>query len=462
MQARAEDARRPENVGVRPRNFPFDLLQRNKGPVHLIGLRRPDAPSLGGTVKFRIAAFVAVCLLTETGATGAQTTARATQRPVLDSPNAMPSRRGVPGDDLFAAADFDGAERAYRSILNDGAHKAAAELGLARIALYRDELDDAERYARVFAADDPTDPRVKGVLKAIAERRDDGANYRLAMTAAEVDVPFRLDPVPAIDALVNGKPAHLLLDTGAPGLDLSPALAKTLRVATQPGGEGLFAGGLRGVFRIGHVDRLDLGGASIRSIPITVTEQPSISPGSLPHVDGVIGTKMLYRFLSTIDYANRRLVLRRKTASATFEAAAKARGAIILPMWLVPDHMIFARARINDAPEALFNVDTGGPGIGVDLSKTEVAAAGVVPDTSRAETFLGGGGPTRMLPFFANVTLGKRTMRQIPSVYLPDGDMHRIFPFQIAGTISQEAFKRGAITFDFSAMKLVFDAPPEP
>lgn len=412
-------------------------------------------------MKFRIAALVAGWLLTQVGATGAQTSAPTTQRAPLASPNAMPSRAPVPGDDRFAVTDFDGAEQAYRSLVKNGAQNAGAELGLARIALYRNKLDEAEHYARLLAADDPADPRANGLLKAIAERRDDAQSYRVAMTGTQVDVPFRIDPVPKIDALVNGKPAHLLLDTGGPGLDLTPAFAKTLGVKTQQGGQALFAGGKPGFFRIGHVDRLDLGGASIRSIPITVTEQPPISAGSGPGIDGVIGTKILYRFLSTIDYPNRRLVLRRKTDSAAFEVAAEARVAIILPMLLVPDHMIFARARINDAPEALFNVDTGGPGIGVDLSKAELAAAGIVPDASRAETFLGGGGQTRMVPFTANVTLGQRTMRQVPGVYLPEGDMHSIFPFRVAGTISQEVYKRGALTFDFSAMKLVFDAPPD-
>jgi hypothetical protein len=174
-------------------------------------------------------------------------------------------------------------------------------------------------------------------------------------------------------------------------------------------------------------------------------------------VDGVIGTNILYRFLSTIDYTNRRLVLRPRAISKTFEAHAATRGAVVVPMLLVPDHFIFARARIDNAPEALFNVDTGGPGIGVDLTKAELAAAAIVPDASHPRLFAGGAGATRMLAFTAAVTLGGRTTQNVPGVYLPDSDRTRIFPFAVAGTISQELFKRGALTFDFSAMKLVFD-----
>jgi hypothetical protein len=202
---------------------------------------------------------------------------------------------------------------------------------------------------------------------------------------------------------------------------------------------------------MGHVDELRLGGASIRSIPIHVP--PQIPPG----VDGVLGTNILYRFLSTIDYTNRRLVLRPKSASKAFLEAAAARGAIVVPMLLAPNHFIFCRARVANAPAALFNVDTGGPGIGVDLTKAELAAAGISPDASHPLTFVGGGGPTRAFPFVTDVTLGARTFRDVPGVYLPDGERTTIFPFAVAGTISQELFRRGALTFDFAAMKLVFD-----
>jgi Aspartyl protease/Tetratricopeptide repeat len=365
---------------------------------------------------------------------------------------APPDAHG-PGDAAFAAADFTGAASAYAATLASDPHNPAAELGMARIALYRNDLDEAERYARMLAADSPADQRATRLLRAIADRRDAGSDDRTAITGAEVAVPFeRMDPLPAFEGLVNGKRATLIIDTGGPGLDLSPSFVKKLGIETAPAGEAVFAGGQRAAIRSGHVDSLVMGGASIRSLEIHVP--PQMPPG----VDGVVGTNVLYRFLSTIDYRNHRLVLRPKTASQAFEAGADSRGDIVLPMLLVPDHAIFARARINRAPEALFNVDTGGPGIGVDLTKGELAAAGIVPDASHPDTFLGGGGQTRSLPFTADVTLGQRTFRKLPGVYLPDGDRTAIFPFAVAGTLSQELFKCGALTFDFSAMKLVFDA----
>jgi hypothetical protein len=358
----------------------------------------------------------------------------------------------VEGDALFAAADFTGAAHAYRATLLHRRHDAAAERGLARIALYRNDLAEAERYAREVAADDPADPRAKRLLERIAERLDTNADYRVSLGAAEVDVPFtQVDPLPELDARIDGKSAHLLLDTGGEGLDLSATFSKRLGLVTHAGRIGTFAGGLHRAVRTSHAGRLDLGGASIRSIPVTVIDQ--LPPG----IDGVLGTNVLYRFLSTIDYPHKRLVLRPKPASSAFEAAATGRGAIVVPMLLVPDHFIFARANVGKAPEALFSIDTGGGGVGVQLTKAELHAAGVVPDYARPATFAGGGGPARTVPFISDVTIGRRTIRRVPGVYFPDGDQFGIFPFAVAGTLSHELFKRGALTFDFVAMKLVFD-----
>jgi hypothetical protein len=404
-------------------------------------------------MRFHLVSLIVLWFIVGTATVDGQTVVPPSPAAPPGSPGA-PARPATAGDGLFAAADFAGAERAYRATLRAGLRDASAELGLARIAVYRNDLDEAERHARALAADDPSDPRANVILAAIAARRDDSRDYRAAITSAEIDVPLQqIDPLPQVDALVNGKLAHLAIDTGGPGLDLSAAFVEALGIPTQTGGEGVFAGGLRAALRTGHVERLDFGGASISSIPVNVPER--MPPG----IDGVIGTKILYRFLSTIDYARQRLVLRPKSASSAFEAAAAERGAAIVPMLLVPDHFIFARARVAAAPEALFNIDTGGGGIGVEVTKAELQAAAIVPDASHPMPFLGGGGATRALPFTTDVTVGRRTIGGVPGVYLPDGDRYGIFPFRVAGALSQETFRRGALTFDFSAMKLVFEAP---
>jgi tetratricopeptide (TPR) repeat protein len=369
-------------------------------------------------------------------------------------PAAAPSHAPVLGDALFAAGDFAAAARSYESTLQADPHNAGADLGLARIALYRNDLSSLEAHARALAADDPNDPRAQRLLAAIGVRRGDAPDIRADALAGEVDVPLvQVDPLPVIDSSVDGKPARLLLDTGGTGLDLATTFAQKIGLATQSAGQGVFAGGLHAEVRKGHVDRLDLGAATVRSLPVSVIDQIP------PDIDGVLGTNVLYDFLSTIDYQNRKLILRPKSQSTAFERAAAARGATIVPMFLVPDHFIFVRARAGSGPEALYNVDTGGGGIGVQLTKTSLDAAGIVPDATHSISFHGGGGDAHAIPFVADVTLGERTWRGLPGLYFDNGDQYGIFPFAVAGTLSHELFKRGALTFDFTAMRLVFEAP---
>jgi hypothetical protein len=150
---------------------------------------------------------------------------------LTEPPTALPSEalphQSIPGDELFGKADFTRAESAYALTLRHDPHNAGAELGLARIALYRNQLEKAERLARAFATDAPSDRRASALLRFIAERRDEGPDYRIEISGVEVNVPFvQIDPLPELEAFVNGKRANLLIDTGGPGLDLAPSFVK--------------------------------------------------------------------------------------------------------------------------------------------------------------------------------------------------------------------------------------------
>ena len=294
-------------------------------------------------------------------------------------------------------------------------------------------------------------PLMLGLLLAAAPP---GNDYQVTMTSKEVVIPFTtMIPLPQLSARINGKRVNLVIDTGGPGLDLSPGFARAAGIETRAAGSAVFAGGLRAAIRAGHVDRLDIGGATLRSLPIHVP--PQMPPG----VDGIIGTSILDRFLATIDYPRHRLVLRDRSASREFEIAAKARGDIVVSMVALRGREIFVRAQVNSAPETYYVVDTGGPGIGVDLSKTEIAAAAVEPDVLHPQMMMGGGGPTKALPFFASVNLGGKVFSHVPGVYLPEARQNGVLPFAVGGRLSQELFNRGALTFDFVAMKLVLHVP---
>jgi hypothetical protein len=165
-----------------------------------------------------------------------------TASPTLaQTPAAPPTYPPVAGDALFAAGDLDAAALSYESTLRTDPHDAGAELGLARIALYRNDLAALETHA-ALAADNPSDPRAQRLLAAIRFRRGDAPDVRADPLAGDVDVPLvHVDPLPVLEANVDGKPARLLLDTGGSGLDLASTFAQKIGLATQTAGQGVFA-----------------------------------------------------------------------------------------------------------------------------------------------------------------------------------------------------------------------------
>lgn len=356
------------------------------------------------------------------------------------------------GDAAFAAGDFDAAASAYAAALAKNPNDSDAQLGLGTVELYRNHLDVARAHLQRALALDPSSHITKARLAAIQERTGSPGDYAIAFAASEARVPLvAIDPLPTLKATIDGAPVTLLIDTGGGGIDVSAALAQKLHLATKVVGEGVFAGGLKAPVSSTRIDRLELPGVTVRGIPGGV-----IPGGALPGIDGIVGTGFLYHFLATIDYGRGVLVLRPAAASAAFLASAKASGATSTPMWLAGARFMVARARVNAAPDALFMIDTGGPGVGVDLTETALAAAGITPDTSHPQTMRGGGGAAQILSFTAaSVTMAGLTRHDLPGIYFPGNARGDILPFAVAGRISHEFFRHTAVTFDFAAMTLV-------
>lgn len=368
---------------------------------------------------------------------------------------AMPT---APGDAAFQRGDFVAAFNDYAAQVVSNPTDASALLGLGTLELYRNDLVDAREHLTQAQGLAPNNPMIERRLRTLDERENKPGEFQIAMRGAQAAVPFvATDPLPLLRAKINGHDALLLLDTGAPAIGLTPAVAKRFGVASQSAGQGVFAGGKRAEVQKGRIDSVELPGVTVRGVPA------AILPGEFDlgghHIDGAVGTIFLEQFVSTIDYRRGRLILRPRSDSSVFERSARAKRAAVESMWLVGDHFIFARARVHGLPEALFNIDTGGAGLGVQLTKTSLDGAAIVPDMSKARDFIGGGGPVRGVPFSVkSVSLGAFTQHNVPGLYFPDGNQFGIFPFAVAGALSHEFFHNTALTFDFEAMQMVVDA----
>jgi predicted aspartyl protease len=373
------------------------------------------------------------------------------QVPAASPAPAAPS----PGDLAFRAGDFDGAMHAYVTAVAANPSDPDAVLGLGTMDLYKNDLDGARAYLEHASKLLPGDARVQARLRTLEQREPHEGDYQIAMHGKIVTIPFvATEPLPIVRAKIDGQDVQLFLDTGAPGVDLTADAAQRLHLTTKAAGMGTFAGGRTAQVQQTRIDTIEFDNLTVRGIDSDVLPS-SIELGGRT-LDGAIGTGFLAHFLASIDYVHGRLILRPRSASDAFEGKASGAKAAIVPMWLVGDHFLFARAHVNDAPEALFNIDTGGAGLGVQLTKAQLELAKITPDTAHPGSFAGGGGTARAVPFLArSVSIGTFVQHDLPGLYFPDGDQYGIFPFAVGGTISHLFFHQAVLTFDFEAMQLI-------
>ena len=368
-----------------------------------------------------------------------------------------PAAPATPEDALFAQGQFTEAAEAYAQVLARDPGSAGALAGLARVRLYEGREDEAVELARKALAIAPGHPVATGVLAIAAERaRLFGPDlYQIEAPNGASAIDFVItDPLPVIRVRISGREAHFLLDTGAPNIMMKRELAEELGLPIAEGGEGVFAGGPRARVERTTVPELELGGIRIRNVPAGINAAGGGIRLPNVEIDGIMGTGVLMHFLTTIDYCSGKLILAPREDSAAFQARLAAAGANVLPMWLVGDHFVFARARMNKAPEAQFFIDTGLAGGGLMANRAALDAAGVVLDETNVRTGVGGGGTVQVIPFRADATLGTLTRLNVAGSHTPGGDPSSIFPFRTGGLLSHGFFRQSRLTFDFEAMRL--------
>lgn len=158
---------------------------------------------------------------------------------------------------LFQRGDFSVAAAAYAAMLQSKPSDIDAQLGLASIRVFQNNLAAAKPLLQSVLASDQKNTRAARLLAEV-ERREAEAARHATIEGAQTFVPFvTADPLPVVRANVNGIAANLLVDTGG-DVDLEPSLAAKAGVATVEAGMGNFAGGLQAPTRRGMLKSLAL------------------------------------------------------------------------------------------------------------------------------------------------------------------------------------------------------------
>jgi Aspartyl protease len=378
-------------------------------------------------------------------------------------------------DALFKAGEFAAAERGYVQVLRQDPGNAHAAAQLGYIALLSNQFRSAESYLSEAIRLAPGDMMSKQRLADCFVRQDQLAQAAplmppalAAQAAAVTGTPFEtygpqvdrvpfldVEPLPHIEASVNGLARTFLLDTGAAGLIVNTATATAaglVAVATAP---AMVDGRAISTY-LGVLPSLRIGQLELRNVPISWSDAVGadlvLPDGN--HPDGTIGTTLFYHFLTTMDYRGRQLTLRRKAAAQQREvqtAAARA-GIHPQPLWLAGDHLPCTLGRLNDYGPRVAAIDTGGLARGLDTSVANAQSAGIAIDFDHPTPI--NGGSVAVYPITADrMSIGDTVARHIPGAAGPT-PWEGMTQFDTIGNFTHEFFKPFAVTYDFVGMNL--------
>ncbi|MET7329077.1 tetratricopeptide repeat protein [Nonomuraea sp. NPDC005650] len=398
--------------------------------------------------------------------------------PLLDS--APGAAAADDPDQLFKQGRFAAAERGYRRRLREDpgdAHALAqvgyfallsnrfgeAEKHLSKaVALRPGDVAPAQRLAECFVRQDrlaPAIPLLKGTGrprdKAFAELYShiSGRPWQIHGERS-AHVPFvTLDPVPAVEAVVNGKPGKYWLDTYAT-LDLSKEVAEEAGMRAVAELSGGVADNRPITMWLGVLDSFKVGGIEIRNLPVQWSDarRPALPDGT--PAAGAFGTTIFYHFLTTMNYAGRALTLRPKST-----AAPRTHVTDRLPLWLAGDHFPCTLGSLGDHGPRMVTLDTGGIGSGLDTT-VEIAerVGGITVDYDHPIEQAG----NKIYPITADrISLGRAVGRDVrghaaEKVFpgFPGPGQSAQFGFDLLANFTHEFFKPYAVTFDYTTMHL--------
>jgi tetratricopeptide (TPR) repeat protein len=340
---------------------------------------------------------------------GVATAWKIAQKAIADAPESAAAHEFA-GEVQFRRGEFAEADAEFKAAVEWDPRFAMAWWGLGRVAectsMNKTAVEDFHRAYEL----NPKDPRIlaawvsrlrgqeridalKGyaaigdskVLEELRQRAElaKALNGREVMALAS---PYKTTEVPlrafvsgathmrtfGLEVTVNGKPAHLVLDTGAAGILLSRPAAERVglvRVTDATvrgiGDNAKMTGGYRAI-----AERFQIGDVDYRDAVIGVADQ-----GFVGIEDGLIGSNVLGEFLITLDFAAGKLRLdplpgyrpgeefADRTVAPQMESATRV---------FRFGHLLLLPVRVGNAANRLFVLDTGAAS---SLISSELAAA---------------------------------------------------------------------------------------
>ncbi len=380
-------------------------------------------------------------------------------------------------NDFFKMARFDKSLDLYKKIIRENINDYEANYRAGYIYLLSNSLSLSEFYLKraIELKPEENDPRR---CLAIAYYRQDKFRkaaalfnktgkkekagqlagfgsitpYKITTDLKKTSIPFiMIDPLPRFYMKVNGKEIVVQLDTGGSELILDSEFAMETGIDNYGSIEGTFGGGKKSKVGLGRVSSIKIGDYEIENVPVHTLK---MGTGSFK---GIVGTNILFHFLSTIDYPNKQLILRRRKEKT--EVIENLKKIIEIPFWMEGDHYILARGTANKSESLLFFIDTGLANGAFYFPINTADKIGMNVNKNIIRRLHGGGGMFEYYPAeLTEMTLGEAAHENLIGVIVEDFELSNRFDYTIDGIISHNFLKNYAVTFDFDRMIIMLNS----
>jgi hypothetical protein len=289
-----------------------------------------------------------------------------------------------------------------------------------------------------------------GAAAHLAAPKSSPHDFSIADGATRGSVPIQVSENHVyLDVMLNGKgPFHFELDTGGANV-IDPAVSKELGLAG--GGStlvtGMGSGSSASSFAV--IKSLQVGSARVTDqLFVVLPIAKSLGRAHGMTMDGVIGYEVLSRFVTTFDYANKKVVFNLPGSFAPFPNAT------VIPIVLYGTQPQFA-CRIDNVP-ATCTLDTGARDSISLFTPFVEAHPSVVPATLTAPGVngFGVGGPhIGRLGRVQTLSFGALTLRDLVGDYATQSKGALAMPF-IGANVGGAVWRRFTMTLDYRRLTM--------
>lgn len=332
----------------------------------------------------------------------------------------------------------------------------------ARTENYKEAAAAYEKFLRI-APNTDTDrrERIQGLISFL---RYLGAQKKLCEIDGKPQTTFAIEVVnnrPVLEVKINDSNEKLrfVLDSGSAATVLSDATAKRLGIREVARGGKARAIGGEGKFDIvyGFLDSLRLGDVKINRVPVYIRRFFNQDNA----VDGYIGTTVISKFLTTIDYPNQFLSLVKQQKSDRNKTvdnfAVENTDETGIPLRITSSGFLSGEVRVDSIPEPLnFIVDTGASVSVINTETFKYYDLNRFAQPTMLKVFGAAGVTENVVSLnLPRVGLGKQTQEKIQAAVLDLQIINEAAGFEQAGIIGGNFLKNYRLTFDFVNAKIL-------